>query len=72
VTLFDEDGLEIPRRRRTIALCRCGKSGISPLCDGTHKLTGLKFAGSAIRERRRGGDVEAGRAGDEPGASEEP
>lgn len=25
--------------RRVIALCRCGASGIKPLCDGTHKLT---------------------------------
>lgn len=25
--------------RRVVALCRCGASGIKPLCDGTHKLT---------------------------------
>ncbi len=32
---------EEPQRpdRRVVALCRCGASGIKPLCDGTHKLT---------------------------------
>jgi CDGSH-type Zn-finger protein len=34
----DQDGKELPTERRTIALCRCGKSRIRPLCDGTHKL----------------------------------
>jgi CDGSH-type Zn-finger protein len=29
----------IPRNRPTIALCRCGKSRLAPLCDGTHKLS---------------------------------
>lgn len=32
-------GEEIPRMRKTIALCRCGASTIKPFCDGTHKLT---------------------------------
>jgi CDGSH-type Zn-finger protein len=32
-------GEEIPRQRKTIALCRCGASTIKPFCDGTHKLT---------------------------------
>jgi CDGSH-type Zn-finger protein len=38
----DQDGNEIAMERRTIALCRCGKSRIRPLCDGTHRLTGFK------------------------------
>ena len=32
-------GEEITVSRGTIALCRCGKSRIRPLCDGTHKLS---------------------------------
>lgn len=31
--------------RRVIALCRCGASGIKPLCDGTHKLTKFRTRG---------------------------
>jgi len=41
-TVLDQDGNEVPLERRTIALCRCGKSRIRPLCDGTHKLIGFK------------------------------
>jgi CDGSH-type Zn-finger protein len=40
--LTDQDGREIETRRRTIALCRCGRSAIKPFCDGTHKLTGFR------------------------------
>ncbi|TDD46049.1 CDGSH iron-sulfur domain-containing protein [Kribbella antibiotica] len=36
--LLDEDGRPVPHDRRTIALCRCGRSAIAPLCDGTHTL----------------------------------
>jgi CDGSH-type Zn-finger protein len=38
----DQDGNEIERERRTIALCRCGKSRMRPFCDGTHRLTGFE------------------------------
>lgn len=31
--------------RRVVALCRCGASGIKPLCDGTHKLTKFRSRG---------------------------
>ena len=34
----DQDGNEIAVERRTVALCRCGKSRMRPFCDGTHKL----------------------------------
>lgn len=48
-------GEDIPRRRKTVALCRCGASGIKPFCDGTHKLIGFKTeplatAESAVKE----------------------
>ena len=39
VRLEDMHGQEIPVERGTIALCRCGKSRIRPLCDGTHKVS---------------------------------
>jgi CDGSH-type Zn-finger protein len=43
--LMDQDGNEIEKYRRTIALCRCGRSRIKPFCDGTHKRTGFKASG---------------------------
>ncbi|MCV2491813.1 CDGSH iron-sulfur domain-containing protein [Geodermatophilus sp. YIM 151500] len=49
--LVDQDGTEIDPGRRTVALCRCGKSGIKPFCDGTHKRAGF-VAGSAPRRPR--------------------
>ena len=55
-TLSDQDGNEIAIGRRTVALCRCGKSRTRPFCDGTHQL---------IRFRAPSG-VEDGR---EPGAN---
>jgi CDGSH-type Zn-finger protein len=47
--IVDHDGIEIPRSRRTIALCRCGKSRMRPFCDGTHRLAGFRAAGAADR-----------------------
>ena len=42
VRVFGEDGEELDLRRRTIAICRCGRSRIHPLCDGTHKKIGFQ------------------------------
>jgi CDGSH-type Zn-finger protein len=36
--LVDQEGEEIPTHRKTIALCRCGRSRTKPFCDGTHKV----------------------------------
>lgn len=39
--LLDQGGEEIEVDRKTIALCRCGRSRIRPFCDGTHKAIGF-------------------------------
>jgi CDGSH-type Zn-finger protein len=39
--LRDADGAAVPVRRRTVALCRCGRSRGLPFCDGTHKAAGF-------------------------------
>jgi CDGSH-type Zn-finger protein len=49
--LLDSDGTEIDPGRRTIALCRCGKSGIKPFCDGTHKRSGFSAPSAPSRPR---------------------
>ena len=51
----DQDGNAIETGRRTIALCRCGRSQIRPFCDGTHKLIGFKAPGGAEAPRRAAG-----------------
>ncbi|MGY4642343.1 CDGSH iron-sulfur domain-containing protein [Cellulomonas sp. URHB0016] len=42
VSIVDPDGVPVPRRRATVALCRCGASAIKPYCDGTHKAIGFR------------------------------
>jgi CDGSH-type Zn-finger protein len=49
--LVDQDGAEIDPGRDTIALCRCGKSGIKPFCDGTHKRAGFSAPSAPSRPR---------------------
>jgi CDGSH-type Zn-finger protein len=49
--LVDPDGNEIDPGRRTIALCRCGKSGIKPFCDGAHKRAGFSAPSAPSRPR---------------------
>ena len=44
--LTDQEGNEVELHRRTIALCRCGRSRIKPFCDGTHNAIKFK-AGSS-------------------------
>jgi len=38
----DQEGNEIAPGRKTVALCRCGKSRMRPFCDGSHKLIGFR------------------------------
>lgn len=56
VKLLDSRGEEIELRRRTIAICRCGRSRIHPLCDGTHKTIGFKAAGRGDVAQNPGGN----------------
>jgi CDGSH-type Zn-finger protein len=49
--LVDQDGAEIDPGRKTIALCRCGKSGIKPFCDGAHKRSGFSAPSAPSRPR---------------------
>ncbi len=42
VQVLTAEGEPIERRRRTVALCRCGLSSIKPFCDGTHKAAGFR------------------------------
>ncbi len=49
--LVDQDGNEIDPGRETIALCRCGKSGIKPFCDGSHKRAGFSAPSAPSRPR---------------------
>jgi CDGSH-type Zn-finger protein len=54
--VVDASGRRIDMRRRTIALCRCGRSRTAPICDGTHKVIGFSTA-------------DPGEAGDRPDAA---
>lgn len=38
IRVLDEEGNDVPMRRRVNALCRCGRSASQPFCDGTHKI----------------------------------
>ena len=56
VRLADQDGNEIAIDRRTIALCRCGKSRLRPFCDGTHKVVRFRAPSGAEQGRAPDGD----------------
>jgi len=45
--VLDQDGNEIELGRRTVALCRCGRSSMRPFCDGTHRATRFRAPSEA-------------------------
>lgn len=49
--IVDQDGNEIEvGARRTVALCRCGRSRTRPFCDGTHQV--VRFRAPSAAEQR--------------------
>lgn len=57
VEVRDLDG-SVVECNRTVALCRCGRSALKPLCDGSHALPRATPRGrSRGRSRGRLGDV---------------
>jgi CDGSH-type Zn-finger protein len=65
LVLRDQDGRPIELGRRTIALCRCGKSRMRPFCDGTHRLVQFRAPSHAENPRGEGPD----RAHDRPAST---
>ena len=51
-SLVDVDGREIDVGRRTVALCRCGRSRLRPFCDGTHRRTRYRAEGGLCAAAR--------------------
>ncbi|CAA9486520.1 MAG: hypothetical protein AVDCRST_MAG17-517 [uncultured Solirubrobacterales bacterium] len=47
--LVDSAGDEVATHRRAVALCRCGRSRLGALCDGTHRSTGFRAPGGIPR-----------------------
>jgi CDGSH-type Zn-finger protein len=45
------DGTALDHQRTVIALCRCGRSRLKPLCDGSHRLS--KFRDAATESQIR-------------------
>jgi CDGSH-type Zn-finger protein len=51
IRIVDQDGNEITVDRKTVALCRCGKSRTRPFCDGSHQVVRFR-APSGVEEGR--------------------
>jgi CDGSH-type Zn-finger protein len=41
------DGRAVEHDRTVLALCRCGRSRLKPLCDGSHRLSRFRDPASA-------------------------
>ncbi len=49
--LRSADGEVIEHRRGVLALCRCGRSRLKPLCDGSHRLNRFRDPATASAVR---------------------
>ncbi|HVF14984.1 MAG TPA: CDGSH iron-sulfur domain-containing protein [Acidimicrobiales bacterium] len=47
--IVDLDGNEVQSTGQTVALCRCGRSGQKPWCDGTHRSCNFRDSGLLSR-----------------------
>lgn len=41
------DGVTVEHDRSVLALCRCGRSRLKPLCDGSHRLSRFRDPATA-------------------------
>lgn len=49
--LQTQHGRVVDAGRRTVALCRCGKSALKPLCDGRHVQANFRAPGDEVPDR---------------------
>jgi CDGSH-type Zn-finger protein len=61
--IVDANGDEIELTRRTVALCRCGRSGQKPWCDSSHKSFNFRDPTKARSQLPLGKDSSDGRTG---------
>lgn len=47
--IVDEKGDEVEVTRRTVALCRCGRSSQKPWCDSSHKSFNFRDPAKSAR-----------------------
>lgn len=52
--IVDENGDELELTRRTVALCRCGRSSQKPWCDSSHKSFNSRDPAKTIRSPASG------------------
>ncbi|HEY5979592.1 MAG TPA: CDGSH iron-sulfur domain-containing protein [Microlunatus sp.] len=52
VELLSAGGEPVEHRRRVVALCRCGRSRLKPLCDGSHRLNRFRDPATADQMSR--------------------
>ncbi len=46
-SIHDADGEPVAHDRNVIALCRCGRSRLKPLCDGSHRQSRFRDRANA-------------------------